>query len=489
MQKQPNIILITTDQQRFDTLPPYAPSFLRTPHINHLMRDGVTFDKAYSCSPICVAARASIITGKFPRTTKILANQNTSLTIGHKNTLPSCLRECGYQTAAIGKMHFGPERVRHGFDEMIIPSDYYIEMNKNGYPLKPMQHGLGQNELYPGMATVPENMTLTNWIANQCVSYIRDRRDPSLPFFLWCSFSKPHPPLDPPEPYYSMYRNCPIPKPIFGDWSENDVPIPMKRHRESWSEDIIPPEIIREARAAYYGLITQIDYNIGRIFAALQDFKMFNETLIIFTSDHGDFLGDHHTGSKQFFHDPSARIPFIIRFPKSWQNRRFGERLDHLVTHADIMPTLIAAAGGKIPEDCEGENIIDYLNGKLKNPRKYLEATIGDVLCEKPYVNYLGITDGTFKYIWYPEGPSEQLFDLKNDPKELKNIAKLKKYSETKKVLKSELIRREKARGGLFLSSDGNLIALPPLNDSEKERRSKPWPGYHTEYFQVDVRH
>ncbi len=488
MPAKPNIIFITTDQQRYDTLPPYAPAFLRTPHLNHLMRDGVTFDRAYSCSPICVAARASMITGKFPRSHRILGNHETSRTIGREGTLPSLLRACGYQTAAIGKMHFGPERARHGFDEMILPADYYREMDRSGYPLKPMQHGLGQNELYPGLATVPEGLTLTNWIANQCVSYIRDRRDPTAPFFLWCSFSKPHPPLDPPEPYYSMYRNCPIPEPIFGDWSGDDAPVAMKRHRESWSDDLVPPEVIREARAAYYGLITQIDYNIGRVFGALQDVDLFKDALILFTSDHGEFLGDHHTGCKQFFHEPSARVPFILRLPKSWPGRKFGERNSHLATHADILPTLVAAAGGAPPADCDGENLIAGLQGTLPNPRRHLECMMGDVLGERPYVLFLGITDGVFKYIWYPEGGSEQLFDLEHDPKELKNLAGVKAHAAVQKELREELVRREQARGGLFLK-DGDLITLPPGTDSEQQRRSNPWPGYHTEYYTLDVRH
>ncbi len=480
-EKQPNIVFITTDQQRFDTLPPYAPAFLRTPHINHLMRDGITFDRAYTATPVCGPARTSMMTGKSPW-------NRTSSPIIRESTLPSLLRGCGYQTAAIGKMHFTPERARHGFDEMILPADYYNEMEKSGYPLKPMQHGLGQNELYPSMATVPECLTLTNWTANQCVSYIRDRRDPTVPFFLWCSFSKPHPPLDPPEPYYSMYRSCPIPEPVISGWSENDVPAAMRRQRESWSDDLVSPEVIREARSAYYGLITQIDYNIGRIFAALQDFRMFDETLFIFTSDHGEFLGDHHTGCKIFFHDPSARIPFILRLPKSHVNRRFGERVDHLATHADVLPTVLAAAGGKAPSDCDGEDLIACLDGKLKNPRKYLDGAYGDLIGKDPWVLYLGITDGEFKYMWYPEGGAEQLFDLRNDPKELMNVAGSKKHSAVKKRLRDEIIRRQKEGGGLFLK-DGDLEILPLKDDTEKERRSNPWPGYHSEHYHEDVRH
>ncbi len=218
--KQPNILLVTTDQQRYDASGGAGPSFLRTPHYDNLRREGITFTSAYADCPICVPSRVSIMTGKSAFAHGMTVNGQTTGVIGRHDSLPACLREAGYQTAAIGKMHFTPQRARHGFDEMILPDDYYREMRRRGHELQPMHHGLGQNELYAGMATVPEALTLTSWIAEQCVSYIRERRDPTVPFFLWCSFSKPHPPLDPPEPYYSMYRDCDIPAPVCGDWSE-----------------------------------------------------------------------------------------------------------------------------------------------------------------------------------------------------------------------------------------------------------------------------
>jgi len=485
---KPNIVLITTDQQRFDTLAPYAPSFLRTPHLDHLMRDGVVFERAYADCPVCVAARASIMTGKYARNHGIPNNSETSKRIGRENTLPSLLRQAGYQTAAIGKMHFGPERCRHGFDEMILPADYYRHMQKSGAMLQPMRHGLGQNELYPGMATVPECCTLTSWIAEQCLEYIKFRRDPTVPFFLWCSFSKPHPPLDPPEPYYSMYRHSPIPEPIQSEWSiGKQRPIAFRRHQESWSSDLLPLEIIREARAAYYGLITQIDYNIGRIFAALQDCGLFDETLFVFISDHGEYLGDHHTAGKCFMHEVSARIPFILRLPKSWPGRHYGKRVQHLVTPADILPTLLAAAGGNPPENLDGQNLLAFLESHQR-PRTYLPAMIcpGEVQPEKVW--YLGITDGHWKYIWYPEGPSEQLFDLDSDPQEIVDLADNLECKNLKISMQEMLVAEEKRCGGELLPN-GNLPTFSFHGDSTAERRANPWPGYHTEFFGVDVRH
>jgi len=370
---QPNILLVTTDQQRHDTCGPRAPSFMRTPHFDQLCREGVLFTSAYADCPVCIPSRVSIMTGKY-----VSSHQHTtgptSRVMGRDKTMPTYLHDLGYQTAAIGKMHFGPQRARHGFDEMILPDDYYRMMERSGNPLQPMRHGLGQNELYPTLSTVPESMTLTSWTAEQCVEYIRERRDPTLPFFLWCSFSKPHPPLDPPEPYYSMYRNCPIPEPVFGDWSDDQhCPLPMKRSREEGSFDQISSEVIREARAAYYGLITQIDHNMGRVFAALQDKGLFNDTFIIYTSDHGEYLGDHHMGKKGFFHEPSAHVPFVVRLPKSWENRKNGEQISDVVTLADILPTVVAAAGGSCSDDVDGLNLAGLVRGELKNQRKYLE--------------------------------------------------------------------------------------------------------------------
>jgi arylsulfatase A-like enzyme len=390
----------------------------------------------------------------------------------------------GYQTAAIGKMHFTPQRARHGFQEMILPEDYYRQMARRGYDVQPMRHGLGQNELYPGMATVPESLTLTSWIAEQCVEYIRERRDPTTPFFIWCSFSKPHPPLDPPEPYYSMYRHSPIPEPVFGDWSEGEgVPYAFLQMRERQAFDLVPPEIIREARAAYYGMITQIDYNMGRIFAALQDMGIFNETLILYTSDHGEYLGDHHAGAKSFFHEPSAHVPCVLRLPQSWPNRRHGSKSSALVTLADILPTLVTAAGGTPPQGVDGLDLA-ALGRQEITPRPYLESFNGT--SERP--GNLAITDGRWKYLWFPVGGSEQLFDLESDPYECKNLAGLADFAAERGRLRDELLRRNAARGAALVQ-DGDLVVLPIPDESEADRRNLSWPGYHTEFHPVDVRH
>ncbi len=479
----PNILLVTTDQQRWDCAGDAAPDFMRTPHYDHLCREGITFERAYADCPICVASRVSIMTGRTALSHGHRGNGPSTDVMGRRETLPSCLRELGYQTAAVGKMHFGPQRARHGFDEMILPSDYYREMRRSGHDAQPMRHGLGQNELYAGMASVPEALTLTSWIAEQCRLYIRDRRDPTAPFFLWCSFSKPHPPLDPPEPYYSMYRDCPIPEPVCGEWAERPhCPEAFLRHREEWSIDLLPPEIIRTARAAYMGLITQVDYNMGRVFGALQDMGLFRDTLIVYTSDHGEYLGDHRAGSKVFFHEPSAHVPFVVRLPQGWEDRRHGTVVEAPVTLADVLPTLVGAAGGQPPEGADGQDLLALARGEVE-PRPYVVAA---GLGNPP--SHISVTDGRWKYMWYPEGPAEQLFDLQTDPQELKNLAGPQEHNSRRAHLREALMERVAAYEPKWVE-DGELVSVPPRGDSVRDRRNRAWPGYHTDEYEVDVRH
>jgi arylsulfatase A-like enzyme len=490
--EQPNILLITTDQQRYDAAGGAGPDFLRTPHYDRLRYEGIEFTRAYTDCAVCVPSRMGIMTGKQVFSHGMSGNGVSSKILGREGTLPWYLREQGYQTIAIGKMHFGPERARHGFDEMVLPDDYYRQMRHSGNDFQPMRHGLGQNELYPGMATVPEALTLTSWIAEQCVDYIHFRRDPSAPFFLWCSFTKPHPPFDPPEPYYSMYRNSPIPEPAIGEWRDSDdCPVSFVRQQQKRSYDLLPAEVIREARSAYYGLITQVDYNMSRVFAALEDLKLYHDTLIIYTSDHGEFLGDHRAGAKTYFLEPSAHVPFALRMPSSWENRCHGTQVQSPVTHADILPTLLKAAGGEAPDDSDGQDLVAVARGEHDSPRRYLEATHGPGPTERALgmdCTYLAITDGSWKYIWYPEGPAEQLFDIEADSQERHNLAHAPEAEAKKQELQEELIRRQQDRGGALLDN-GALPVSPVYHVDENEMRDQGQPGAHTEYWPVDVRH
>jgi len=485
--EKPNIVLVTTDQQRFDSCGPAAPPWMRTPHFDLLCRQGVRFDAAYSDCPLCVPARVSIMNGQYSCTHGMTTNGSTSDVLDRETTLPARLRELGYQTCAVGKMHFTPQRARHGFDELILPDDYYREMARSGRASQPMRHGMGQNELEPAMATVSEAETLTSWIAERCVDYILDRRDPTVPFFLWCSFSKPHPPFDPPEPYYSMYRDCDMPAPAVGAWSgegSSRLPPVFDNYRRYTSYDLISTETIMAARAAYFGLVTQCDYNMGRIFQALQDRGLFNDALFIYTSDHGELLGDHRAGGKSFFHEGSAHVPMALRLPASWPGRPTGAAVSDPVTLADILPTLVRAAGGKVGADVDGQDMIALATGEIEAPRRYVVGTSN----AGGSPAYFAITDGKWKYIWYPEGPAEQLFDLATDPHEENDLAAEAAHDARRAEMRAEVTRRLEATGS-DLVEDGKLLERPAREIDDAAHRAGGWPGYHTERSDLDVRH
>ncbi len=486
--KQPNLILITTDQQRFDAAGGTGPSWLRTPHFDDLRRQGITFSRAYADCPICVPSRATIMSGLSAQAHGMAKNGSMAEALTGA-TLPQLLGDAGYQTAAIGKMHFEPQRARYGFDEMILPADYYREMQRHGDDVQPMRHGLGQNELHPTLATVPESKTLTSWIAEQCVEYIRERRDPTRPFFLWCSFSKPHPPFDPPEPYYSMYGRSDIAVPVTSEWSQSDaVPPAFARARQMANSDTLDPEVTRAMKAAYYGLVTQCDYNMGRIFAALGDVGLWDDTMLLYTSDHGDFLGDHGASGKAFWHEGSAHVPFVLRPPKSWgqEARRAGTVCDSLACLTDVLPTLVAAGGGEVPESVEGVDLLAVARGESV-PREWLEGfSTANGTGGAP--SFFAITDGRWKYIFYPEGACEQLFDLQTDPLETRDLARETEHQATREHLSNSMLANQRARDSLWLC-DGEFPTTRIGPGSEADHRSNGFAGYHTDYLEMDVRH
>jgi len=484
----PNILLITSDQQRFDTVGRHKPEILRTPHIDQLCREGAVFDRAYAESPLCVPSRVSIMTGRSAVSHGLIGNDPSTSVMGREDTLPSVLRGAGYQTVGVGKMHFVPERTRHGFDEMILPADYYRWMDRQGETaLRPMRHGLGQNEMYPTMATVPEALTLTSWIAEQSVEYITQRRDPTVPFFMWTSFSKPHPPFDPPEPYYSMYSADEVPAPVYGDWSVPErVPPGFRYGQVRNGYDMVPESVYRAAKAAYF---TQIDYVIGRIFAALMSTNLYDDTLVLFASDHGEYLGDHGAASKTYFHDVSARVPMIIRLPKSADPDIAGVVVEDVVTHSDILQTMATLAGVQAPGGTDGQDLVALARGEIENPRPYIVGTTGiSYIARTGFPPFLGITDGHHKFLWYPEGGFEQFFDLRADPQELTDLSARSDSTQEKERLKGLLVEDLIQRKPEWLD-DGKLPYVDPIGEPDSYIRRQGWPGFALEHGSSDTRH
>jgi arylsulfatase A-like enzyme len=413
-----NILFIMADQHRADCLGVAGHPVVQTPHLDQLAYEGVRFSAAYADCPICIPARCSLISGLYASTYgKPRFFSHESFPIDRDKTMMAHLTRAGYQTQAVGKMHFYPERSCYGFENMVLDLDYADWLREETeYRMGAFTgNGLGLNEFWPTLSPVPAHLTSTAWTVDQSIRFL-NRRDPDRPFFLWTSFFHPHPPIDPPEPYYSMYDDAPIPEPAIGDWA-NDPPYPQRDHREANKYDLIPPRVIRKIRSCYYGLITEIDHQLGRLFGTMKQLDLLDNTLIVFTSDHGEHLGDHRDFGKVTLYDTAARVPFILRWPRGYCGERQGVVCDAPIGLVDIMPTLVEFGGGGQPEGIDGQSLLPLAHGETPPWRPYITGEV-DVA-----EGLFSLTDGQEKYLWYRWGGREQLFDLRADPGECRDLA------------------------------------------------------------------
>ena len=475
---QPNILLITTDQQRFDTIHAAGNQHIFTPHLNWLCDTGIRFARAYSDCPVCMPARATIMTGLPAYRHGAVGNVNAEPMRG-RATLPALLTAAGYETRAQGKMHFHPMRKKFGFETMELAHDYYRQRNQTDPELCGAQHGMGQNEMEPVLGSVDENHTLVRWVVDRSIDFL-ETHDPERPFFLWTSISKPHPPFDPSQKYWELYRDQPVPDAVHGDWSSDWTKIPpgfLQPTADLNNAYRFSPEQIRQIRRAYYACITELDVCLGRLFTALREKNLLGNTLIVFTSDHGEMLGDHCMGAKSTFLEPSAHVPLIIRPPGEWdQDPRRGTVCNGIATLQDILPTCLAAAGlnSPLPTDAEGLDLLALATGQAKRHRFFGQ-------CYRQYA----VIEDNWKYTFCSDGNAELLFNLADDPQEKHNLAPLE--SARCKALRATLIE-ELSRAGSPDIKNGDIPTTPvvPINN---RRRWTVWPGFHSNTSVTDLMH
>jgi arylsulfatase len=425
---RPNLLLITTDQQRGDCLSCDAHPVLETPNLDALAERGARFTRAYTSVPSCTPARAAILTGMDQWNHGRLTMTGMA-PMEYPQTLPGGLAAAGYHTQAVGKMHFFPQRRLYGFHHMVLDesgrsydgfvSDYlaWFEQHKEGeYGYR--DHAVDWNSWMARPSHLPEHLHPTHWTVSEGVRFIKNR-DPTSPFFLWLSFARPHSPYDPPQVYWDMYADAEIPRPPVGDWAAPfdrpvaDVNAPFA-HRP-WSQT-------RRARVGYYGSITFIDHQLGRFFYEIDklDPGLLRETLVLFTSDHGDMLGDHHHWRKTYAYEGSARISWIVRPPESWGGPT-GQVIDRVVELRDVLPTFWDAAGVPVPETVDGASILPLLREPAPSWREFIQGE--HTTCYRREYGMQYLTDGREKYVWFHHTGREQFFDLADDPHELRDLA------------------------------------------------------------------
>lgn len=418
-----NLLFITTDQQRWDTLPCYGLDFIHTPNLMRLADEGMVFDQCVVPGAVCVPCRAAIMTGQYPSTTGVLTN-GTWLRPG-TSTWPQLLSAAGVRTAGIGKMHFDPWDARWGFDERIIaedkrhiylPDDHVKFLRANG---QERPHPATDPEYFETLGAPvkpwPKRFHIDAFVGDQAAAWIT--ANAGEPFAAWVSFPGPHDPYDPPAEMADLYYDAPIPEPV-GSAADLAGKPPAQRRRgadtlKNAMFQIDPsqatPEQYRRWRAHYYANITLIDEGIGKILAALEQAGILEDTLIIFTSDHGDALGDHGLAYKGFFYDSMVHVPLILRGPGVTP----GARSASLVSTLDLIPLFFHTCGVEPPDTLQGNDLRDLLDDPAATLR---EA----VYCELD--GRVMVQTERHKYGWYADGSAE-LYDRVTDPNELHNLA------------------------------------------------------------------
>ncbi len=482
MSDRPNILLITTDQQRFDTIAALGNRHIHTPHLDWLADEGIAFTRAYADCPICMPARATIMTGKHGFNTGLVANTAAVLPMRTRPTMPGLLTRSGYQTRAQGKMHFHPPRANHGFEHMELPMDYYRERLRRPDEGLPKEHGVGENEITPVISTVDETRSLTHWTVRRSIDFL-ETRDETRPFFLWTSFAKPHPPWDPCANYWALYQNREVPPPVSGDWSASVEKTPQAFMEPTYALNNawrMTAAQIADVRRAYYACITQIDYQLGLLFARMREMGLLENTWIIFTADHGEMLGDHHMAAKTVFLEGAARIPLLVRPPAAPGGRKTmaGRMVAALATLADLLPTVLGIAGVPAPPDLDGTDLIALAE-------KPAEREFHGVARHSPRSSFHCLMRGPHKYIWAETGGEELLFDLGQDPMEQHDLARDPAAAGLRAAMREALARRMAAYASPCLEN-GRLRAGPPLAGPREVNR---WPGFHSTAVVSDVLH
>jgi len=452
--RPPNVLLILCDQYDPRAMGWTGQSQVQTPNLDRLAADGVCLTNAYCASPVCAPTRHSIYTGLYPSDHGVLQN-DLPLNEGLR-TMMDYLNEAGWTTANIGKMHNAPYHCRRDF-QYVLHHEFYIdaggishyapflarELDRRGLTLRPW------NTPRPGLSWLadihtvafvndwmPEDLTAEHWITDECLKFIEDQLDrrPDQPFFLHASYFPPHHPYGPIAKYAKMY-----------DPDEIRLPPNFSREKlDRWcgrqgTPKHMTDDDVKRWIALYYGFVTQLDAEVGRLLDGLDRLGVAEETVVLFMADHGDMLSEHGMFYKGVMYEASARVPFIVR----WPGMRRGVREASLISHVDIMPTVLQLAGLKADAELPGHDLRPILEGQSRPERAvYSEFFLGRP-GQRPTASLM-YRKGPYKLIALPTGPDRkeyryELYDVDNDPWEMHDLAGQPGVAGTFQTLQEEL--------------------------------------------------
>jgi arylsulfatase A-like enzyme len=455
--KQPNILFIMSDDHAAHAMSCYDSKINETPHLDRIANEGIRFDNCFCTNSICAPSRAAIHSGQYNHVNgvKTLGDKFD----GKRPNVQKELQKNGYQTALIGKWHLG-----HGGDHDPTGFDYWNVFPGQGAYHDPEMIEMGEKKVFPGYATdIVTDMSLS-WM---------EERDKDRPFMLMLHHKAPHRPWDPDEKHAHMYEDVDIPEPeTFNDdysnraYAAKEARMRIDRDLTKLDLKMDPPEGLSPEELKswkyqryikdYLRVIASIDDNVGRVLDYLDEKGLAEDTIIMYTSDQGFFLGDHGWYDKRFMYEESLRMPFIVRYPKSIPA---GSVTTDLANNVDFAETFLDYAGIDIPDYMQGNSLRPVMEGRTPDDwQTAIYYRYWEHLSQEHRVGaHYGIRTHRYKLIYYygealgstdamdePRIPEWELFDLEKDPCELNNVYHDPAYVETVMALKDQLYKLKK---------------------------------------------
>ena len=438
----PNILFIMSDDHAAHAISCCGSVINRTPHIDRIGNEGVRFNNCFCTNSICTPSRATILTGLYSHKNEVRTLRDTL--DGSQWTFPKVLQAMGYQTAVVGKWHLG-----HGGAADPTGFDYWNVLPGQGLYHNPEMIEMGEKQVREGY--------VTDIITDDCLKWL-EARDPARPFCLLCHHKAPHRPWEPDARHADMFADTDIPEPPtlqddYADRAEAARIATMRVGRDFTETDLkcaIPTELSEEEfrRWAYQRyikdylrVVASIDDNVGRLLDYLDAEKLAKDTIVVYTSDQGFFLGDHGWYDKRFMYEESLRMPLLVRYPREI---RPGTTEDRLVINTDFAPTFVQYAQAETPLDRQGRSLVPLLQGDA--PDDWRQALYYHYSMREAQHNvapHYGIRTERYKLVYYYDAeaaPTEwELFDLEKDPLEICSVYGRAQYAQVTADLKEQL--------------------------------------------------
>ena len=486
---KPNILVIMSDEHNAGVMGCAGNKIVRTPNLDALGARGVVFENCYCNSPLCVPSRLSFTSGKY--VSRVSAwNNNCWLPSADYPSLPRILNSAGYETFLCGKMHYD-RTCRYGFTEIGGNMNQSVMMGTGARraadDLTPLP---GISERFQDFHTGDTSSIMEHdrRVTAGTLEFLKSRKKTEAPFMLLAGYLAPHFPLIAPQKYWENYEGK-IPLPVIPEGFLDAMPLNYRHLRIAFNLEDAPEDVVRKGRELYYGLVQWADDEFGKVLSCLAGSEAADNTVVIYTADHGENMGEHGLWWKNCLYDSAAHVPLIVSWPARWEG---GQRRTQVCSLVDVVQTIAELGSGKTPKDWNGDSMVQWLD----DPKtKWKDRAVSEYYGHNIASGYAMIRIGPLKYVYHmppdkDHPPERELYDLAQDPGEFHNLAakpeNAERVAEMHASLRHELgedpdkieqrCRADFARG--YARDDGKRRKIP-------KAKMKPRDA-HTQYTGVD---